>query len=89
MFRIFSFVVLAAPKEKKSNTSAIVGGVIGGILFLVLIGVGIFLFLRWKSKYNFMLHSSEKVDKISKSIFENVTATGSATGFQQMRFAIW
>ena len=69
MFRIFSFVVLAAPKEKKSNTSAIVGGVIGGILFLVLIGVGVFFFLRWKSKYSFMLHSSQKVTKRSKTIF--------------------
>ena len=69
MFQIFSFVVLAAPKGKKSNTGAIVGGIIGGIFFLILIGVGVFFFLRWKSKYSFMLHSSEKVVKRSKTIF--------------------
>ena len=60
MFRIFSFVVLASPEGKKSNTGAIVGGVIGGILFLIVIGVAVFFFLRWKSKYSFLLHSSEK-----------------------------
>ena len=50
MFRTCSFVVLAPTEGKKSNTGAIVGGVIGGILFLVLIGVAVFIFLRWKSK---------------------------------------
>lgn len=61
MFRIFVFVALARSEGKKSNTGAIVGGVIGGILFLILIGVGVFFFLRWKSKYNFMLYSPKKV----------------------------
>ena len=61
MFQICSFAVLAPPKEKKSNTGAIVGGVIGGILFLILIGVGVFFFLRWKSKCSFMLYSSKKL----------------------------
>ena len=60
MFRIFLFVVLARPEAKKPNTGAIVGGVIGGILFLILIGVGVFFFLRCKSKYNFMLYSPKK-----------------------------
>lgn len=67
MFWICSIVALASPKEKKSNTGAIVGGVIGGILFLILIGVGFFFFLRWKSKCSFALHSYEKVAWRSKA----------------------
>lgn len=61
MFRICSFIVLAPREGKKSNAGAIVGGVIGGILFLVLIGVAVFFFLRWKSKLSFMFVSIEKV----------------------------
>ena len=68
MFSIFSSCCLAPPEGKKSNIGAIVGGVIGGIL-LILIGVGVFFFLRWKSKYSFMLYSSEKVAWRSKTIF--------------------
>ena len=93
MFGYINFVVLAPPKGKKSNTGAIVGGVIGGILFLILIGVGVFFFLRWKSKYSFMLHSSKKVLWRSKarfinclqSISENVTTCDNENGFQQVR----
>ena len=91
MFRIFLFVILAPPGEKKSNTGAIVGGVIGGILFLILVGAGVFFFLRWKSKYSVLVHSSRKVAwrsnttfffTVLRSIFENVTVSGSGTGFQ-------
>ena len=69
MFCIYSIVVLASPKGKKSNTGAIVGGVIGGIFFLILIGVGFFVFLRWKGKCSFMLHSFERVTWRSKTTF--------------------
>lgn len=69
MFRIFSCVALAPSEGKKSNTGAIVGGVIGGVLFLILVGVGVFFFLRWKSKYGFILHLSKKVVCRSKNTF--------------------
>ena len=61
MFQIFLLVILAPPGGKKSNIGAIVGGVIGGILFLILVGAGVFFFLRWKSKYSVLVHSSRKV----------------------------
>ena len=69
MFRICSVTLLAPPEEKKSNTGAIVGGVIGGILFLIFIGAGVFFFLRWKSKCNFMLYSPKQVFWTSKATF--------------------
>ena len=69
MSRICSFIVLAPPEGKKSSTGAIVGGVIGGILFLVLIGIAVFFFLRWKSKWRFMFLSMEKVVWRSKTTF--------------------
>ena len=52
MIQICSFIVLGLPEPegKKPKTGAIVGGIIGGIFFLVLIGVAVFFFLRWKSK---------------------------------------
>ena len=51
MPRICSFILgPPEPEGKKPKTGAIVGGIIGGIFFLVLIGVAVFFFLRWKSK---------------------------------------
>ena len=47
VFVLFNSIVL----EPKSNTGAVVGGVVGGILFLILVGVAIFFILRLKSKH--------------------------------------
>ena len=85
-----TFVILVSPRVKKSNIGAIVGGVIGGILFLILVGAGVFFFLHWKSKYSVMLHSSIKVVwrsntmffTVLRSISENITVSGSRTGLQ-------
>lgn len=43
--------------EQKSNAGAIAGGVIGGIVFLILVGVGIFFYLRWMSKLRFIYYT--------------------------------
>ena len=43
--------------ERKSNAGAIAGGVIGGIVFLILVGVGIFFYLRWMSKLRFIYYT--------------------------------
>ena len=87
MFRICSFIVLAPTEGKKLNTGAIVGGVIGGILFLVLIGVAVFFFLRWKSKWSFMFVVIEKVVWRSKTTFFTVKQSFSVreTDFQLVR----
>ena len=63
MFRICSFVVLGPPGGKKSNTGAILGGVIGGILFVALIGVAVFFFLRWKSKFYVCIDRKNRLEK--------------------------
>ena len=87
MFRVCSFIVLAPTEGKKSNTGAIVGGVIGGILFLVLIGVAVFFFLRWKSKWSFIFVSIKKVVRKSNTTFFTFyqSISGRETGFQQVR----
>ena len=86
---MFSFVV-SAPEGKKSNTGVIVGGVIGVIFFLILIGVGVFIFLRWKSKYSFIVHLFKEklfgevklcLTTFLRSMYENITSSGSETGF--------
>ena len=65
---MFAFCFLA-PKGKTSNNGAIIGGVIGGILLLIIVGVAVFFFLRWKSRYSFILYFSKKIAWKSKTKF--------------------
>ena len=59
MFRICPFAVLAPPEDKKSNTGAIVGGVIGGIFSWFLSELASSSFYAGKVS-SFMLYSSKK-----------------------------
>lgn len=56
---MFAYAISEPKEEKKSNAGKIAGGVIGGIIFLILVGIAIFLILRWKSKYGLVYFTQE------------------------------
>ena len=60
VYSFLSVIVVPEPKEeKKSNAGKIAGGVVGGIVFLILVGIAIFLILRWKSEYSLVYFTQE------------------------------